>query len=125
MPTVRLHKTVGVRVGGILVGGGAPVIVQSMTMTDTADAVATARQCLELAEAGSEMVRVTVNVPEAAAAVPEIKEALRRVALSEAIAVAQEALTQESAEDVERALAAAFAPRLFDLLADAFPEAQE
>ena len=60
-----------------------------------------------------------------AAAVPEIKEALRRVALSEAIAVAQEALTQESAEDVERALAAAFAPRLFDLLADAFPEAQE
>ena len=44
-----------------------------MTMTDTADAAATARQCIELAEAGSEMVRVTVNVPEAAAAVPEIK----------------------------------------------------
>jgi (E)-4-hydroxy-3-methylbut-2-enyl-diphosphate synthase len=71
---VRLHKTVGVRVGGILVGGGAPVVVQSMTMTDTADAVATARQCIELAEAGSEMVRVTVNLPEAAAAVPEIKQ---------------------------------------------------
>jgi (E)-4-hydroxy-3-methylbut-2-enyl-diphosphate synthase len=73
MPTVRLHKTVGVRVGRVQVGGGAPVVVQSMTMTDTADAAATARQCIELAEAGSEMVRVTVNLPEAAAAVPEIK----------------------------------------------------
>jgi (E)-4-hydroxy-3-methylbut-2-enyl-diphosphate synthase len=61
-------------VGGVQVGGGAPVVVQSMTMTDTADAAATARQCIELAEAGSEMVRVTVNVPEAAAAVPEIKQ---------------------------------------------------
>ena len=70
---VRLHKTVGVRVGGVLVGGGAPVVVQSMTMTDTADAAATAQQCIELAEAGSEMVRITVNLPEAAAAVPEIK----------------------------------------------------
>ena len=60
--------------GGVQVGGGAPVVVQSMTMTDTADAAATARQCIELAEAGSEMVRVTVNVPEAAAAVPEIKQ---------------------------------------------------
>jgi (E)-4-hydroxy-3-methylbut-2-enyl-diphosphate synthase len=54
--------------------GGAPVVVQSMTMTDTANAAATAAQCLELAEAGSEMVRVTVNLPEAAAAVPEIKQ---------------------------------------------------
>jgi (E)-4-hydroxy-3-methylbut-2-enyl-diphosphate synthase len=71
---VRLHRTVGVRVGGVLVGGGAPVVVQSMTMTDTADAAGTARQCIELAEAGSEMVRVTVNVPDAAAAVPEIKQ---------------------------------------------------
>src|ERR671913_646538 len=70
----RLHKTVGVRVGNVLVGGGAPVVVQSMTMTDTADAAGTARQCIELAEAGSEMVRVTVNLPEAAAAVPEIKQ---------------------------------------------------
>jgi (E)-4-hydroxy-3-methylbut-2-enyl-diphosphate synthase len=61
-------------VGSVQVGGGAPVIVQSMTMTDTADPVATARQCVELAEAGSEMVRVTVNTPEAAAAVPEIKQ---------------------------------------------------
>src|SRR5690348_12118036 len=74
METIRLHKTVGVRVGRIQVGGGAPVVVQSMTMTDTADARATAQQCIELAEAGSEMVRVTVNVPEAAASVPEIKQ---------------------------------------------------
>jgi (E)-4-hydroxy-3-methylbut-2-enyl-diphosphate synthase len=51
--TVRLHTTVGVRVGSVQVGGGAPVVVQSMTMTDTADAAATARQCIELAEAGS------------------------------------------------------------------------
>src|SRR3954464_12341361 len=74
MSTVRIHKTVGVRVGAVQVGGGAPVVVQSMTMTDTTDAAATAQQCIELAEAGSEMVRVTVNVPEAAAAVPEIKQ---------------------------------------------------
>jgi len=70
------RKTVGVNVGGVMVGGGAPVVVQSMTNTDTADAMATARQCLELAEAGSELVRITVNVPEAAAAVPEIKQRL-------------------------------------------------
>jgi (E)-4-hydroxy-3-methylbut-2-enyl-diphosphate synthase len=74
MSTVRFHKTVGVKVGHVLVGGGAPVVVQSMTMTDTADARATAAQCIELAEAGSDMVRVTVNLPEAAAAVPEIKQ---------------------------------------------------
>src|SRR5262245_46589507 len=74
VPTVRLHKTVAVRVGRVTIGGGAPVAVQSMTMTDTADAAATAQQCIELAEAGSELVRVTVNLPEAAAAVPEIKQ---------------------------------------------------
>jgi (E)-4-hydroxy-3-methylbut-2-enyl-diphosphate synthase len=77
MSLLKLHRTVGVRVGGVQVGGGAPVVVQSMTMTDTADARATAQQCIELAEAGSEMVRVTVNVPEAAAAVPEIKQRMR------------------------------------------------
>ncbi|HWK12009.1 MAG TPA: flavodoxin-dependent (E)-4-hydroxy-3-methylbut-2-enyl-diphosphate synthase, partial [Vicinamibacterales bacterium] len=64
----------GVKVGHVQVGGGAPVVVQAMTLTDTADARATAQQCIELAEAGSEMVRVTVNLPEAAAAVPEIKQ---------------------------------------------------
>jgi (E)-4-hydroxy-3-methylbut-2-enyl-diphosphate synthase len=71
--TLKIHRTIGVRVGNVQVGGGAPIVVQSMTMTDTADAAGTARQCVELAEAGSEMVRVTVNVPEAAQAVPEIK----------------------------------------------------
>ncbi len=74
MSLIRLHKTVGVKVGRVQVGGGAPVVVQSMTMTDTADARATATQCIELAEAGSEMVRITVNVPDAAAAVPEVKQ---------------------------------------------------
>src|SRR6266511_4552115 len=73
MSTVKLHRTIGVHVGNVQVGGGAPVVVQSMTMTETADAAETAQQCIELAEAGSDMVRVTVNVPEAAAAVPEIK----------------------------------------------------
>src|ERR1700704_2788785 len=74
MSLVRVHKTVGVKVGSVQVGGGAPIVVQSMTLTDTADARGTAAQCVELAEAGSEMVRVTVNLPEAAAAVPEIKQ---------------------------------------------------
>src|SRR5687767_4968997 len=68
------HRTVGVRVGNVIVGGGEPVVVQSMTMTDTADAKGTAQQCIELWQAGSEMVRVTVNLPEAAEAVPEIKQ---------------------------------------------------
>src|SRR5712692_1633580 len=70
------RKTYGVNVGHVRVGGGAPIVVQSMTNTDTADAAGTAQQCLELAEAGSEIVRVTVNVPEAAAALPEIKKRL-------------------------------------------------
>src|SRR5215472_5084588 len=70
------RKTYAVNVGHVRVGGGAPIVVQSMTNTDTADAAATAQQCLELAEAGSELVRVTVNVPEAAEAVPEIKRRL-------------------------------------------------
>ncbi|HEX2710744.1 MAG TPA: flavodoxin-dependent (E)-4-hydroxy-3-methylbut-2-enyl-diphosphate synthase, partial [Candidatus Acidoferrales bacterium] len=72
----KRRKTYGVRVGHVQVGGGAPIVVQSMTNTDTADVAATVAQCLELAQAGSELVRVTVNVPEAAAAVPEIKERL-------------------------------------------------
>ena len=59
-----------------MVGGGAPVVVQSMSNTDTADVESTFRQCRELAEAGSELVRITVNVPEAAAAVPEIRRRL-------------------------------------------------
>ncbi len=71
------RQTIGVQVGNVQVGGGAPVVIQSMTNTDTANVAATAQQCLELAEAGSELVRVTVNVPEAAASVPEIKKRLR------------------------------------------------
>src|SRR5260221_10786789 len=62
-------KTYGVKVGSITVGGGAPIVAQSMTNTDTADVETTLKQTLELAEAGSEIVRWTVNVPEAAAAV--------------------------------------------------------
>jgi len=69
-------KTYGVKVGNITVGGGAPIVVQSMTNTDTADVERTLQQTLELAEAGSEIVRWTVNVPEAAAAVPVIKKRL-------------------------------------------------
>ncbi|HKS66980.1 MAG TPA: flavodoxin-dependent (E)-4-hydroxy-3-methylbut-2-enyl-diphosphate synthase [Candidatus Acidoferrales bacterium] len=72
----KRHQTVGVKVGKVQVGGGAPVVVQSMTNTDTADVASTVRQCIELAQAGSELLRVTVNVPEAAAAVPEIKKRL-------------------------------------------------
>jgi (E)-4-hydroxy-3-methylbut-2-enyl-diphosphate synthase len=70
-------QTVGVRIGSIVVGGGHPVVVQSMTNTDTADAAATADQVAELFLAGSEIVRVTVNTQEAAAAVPEIRRRLR------------------------------------------------
>ena len=67
------------RVGKVVVGGGAPVVVQAMTNTDTADYLKTALQCAELARAGSELVRITVNTPEAAAAVPEIREHLDRM----------------------------------------------
>ena len=70
------HPTVPVRVGHVIVGGGAPVVVQSMTNTDTADVAATAVQVRALAEAGSELVRITVNTDAAAAAVPRIREAL-------------------------------------------------
>jgi (E)-4-hydroxy-3-methylbut-2-enyl-diphosphate synthase len=70
------RKTYGVKVGRIVVGGGAPIVVQSMTNTDTADVKTTLQQTLELSEAGSELVRWTVNVPEAAAAVPVIKKRL-------------------------------------------------
>ena len=73
------HKSVAVRVGGVTVGGGAPIVVQSMTNTDTADVEATARQVAALAAAGSELVRITVDRDEAAAAVPHIKERLRKL----------------------------------------------
>ena len=70
------HQSVEVRVGNVPIGNGAPIAVQSMTLTDTANANATATQCIELVNAGSELVRVTVNNPEAAKAVPEIKQRL-------------------------------------------------
>lgn len=70
------RASVGVDIAGVLVGGHNPVVVQSMTNTDTADVVATTKQVAELWRAGSELVRITVNTPEAAAAVPRIRERL-------------------------------------------------
>jgi len=70
------RRTRAVRIGGVRMGGCAPVVVQSMTNTDTADVAGTAKQVAELARAGSELVRITVNTPAAAAAVPRIRERL-------------------------------------------------
>jgi (E)-4-hydroxy-3-methylbut-2-enyl-diphosphate synthase len=74
---IRRHRSHAVRVGAVTIGGGAPVVVQSMTNTDTADVDATARQVMELADAGSEIVRITVNTHDAAKAVPHIRDRLR------------------------------------------------
>jgi (E)-4-hydroxy-3-methylbut-2-enyl-diphosphate synthase len=76
--TIERHQTVGVRVAGVQIGGGAPVVVQSMTNTDTADVSATSEQVKALAAAGSELVRITVNNEAAARAVPEIRDQLVR-----------------------------------------------
>jgi (E)-4-hydroxy-3-methylbut-2-enyl-diphosphate synthase len=76
------HATVPVRVGPVLVGGGAPIVVQSMTNTDTADVDSTVAQVAALARAGSEMVRITVDRDEAAAAVPRIRERLDRIGVT-------------------------------------------
>jgi (E)-4-hydroxy-3-methylbut-2-enyl-diphosphate synthase len=73
------RKSVPVNVGHVKVGGGAPVVVQSMTNTDTADVAGTAKQVADLARAGSEIVRITVDRDEAAAAVPHIKERLLKM----------------------------------------------
>ena len=73
------RPTRSVLIGKLRVGGDAPVVVQSMTNTDTVDALKTAIQCAELARAGSELVRITVNTPEAAAAVPRIREQLDKM----------------------------------------------
>src|SRR5579871_5052432 len=72
MPVRR--KTVTAHVGGVPIGSAHPIVVQSMTNTDTADPVSTAEQVVALARAGSQLVRITVNNEEAAAAVPEIAE---------------------------------------------------
>src|SRR5450631_3250900 len=72
------HKTTQVMVGNVAVGGGAPIVVQSMTNTDTADIAGTVAQIAALARAGPELVRITVDRDEAAAAVPHIRDALRK-----------------------------------------------
>src|SRR2546421_7768988 len=71
------RRSVVVNIGGVKVGGSNPIIVQSMTNTDTADTAATVNQVMELARAGSELVRVTVNTDDAAKAVPRIVETVR------------------------------------------------
>lgn len=76
---MQRHLTRSVMVGGVAMGGGAPIVVQAMTNTDTADALKTAIQVAALARAGAELVRITVNSPEAAAAVPEIRAQLDRM----------------------------------------------
>src|ERR1700749_529824 len=76
------HQTVGVKVGNVTVGGGAPIVVQSMTNTDTADVEGTARQVAALARAGSEIVRITFARDEAAAAVPHIKDRLGKMGVN-------------------------------------------
>jgi (E)-4-hydroxy-3-methylbut-2-enyl-diphosphate synthase len=76
------HQTVGVNIGSVMVGGGAPIVVQSMTNTDTADIDATVAQVAALARAGSEIVRITVDRDEAAAAVPKIHERLDRLGIN-------------------------------------------
>ncbi|MGI9421113.1 MAG: flavodoxin-dependent (E)-4-hydroxy-3-methylbut-2-enyl-diphosphate synthase, partial [Geminicoccaceae bacterium] len=73
---IARRKSHAVAVGDVMIGGAAPVVVQSMTNTDTTDVAATVAQTLELAEAGSEIVRITVNTKEAAEAVPRIREQL-------------------------------------------------
>ena len=76
------HKTTQVKVGHVAVGGGAPIVVQSMTNTDTADIDGTIAQVAALSRAGSEMVRITVDREEAAAAVPHIRDGLRKLGIN-------------------------------------------
>src|SRR5512136_2617418 len=76
--TQERHKSIAVDVGGVTVGGGAPIVVQSMTNTDTADIAGTVEQVAALSRAGSELVRITVDREEAASAVPHIRDGLRK-----------------------------------------------
>ena len=80
--TAARHRTLAARIGGVALGGGAPIVVQSMTNTDTADVASTTRQVAELWRAGSELVRLTVNNAEAAAAVPRIRDRLALMGVS-------------------------------------------
>src|SRR5436190_21681502 len=82
MAVISRRKSVAVDVGGVNVGGGHPIVVQSMTNTDTADTPSTVNQVMALAAAGSELVRVTVNTEHAAAAVPKIVDCLRKFGVS-------------------------------------------
>ena len=81
------RKSIAVKVGGVTIGGGAPVVVQSMTNTDTANIEATAQQCFDLWQAGSELVRLTVNTQEAAAAVPYIRDRLVALGWAEPVLI--------------------------------------
>src|SRR3979490_1903693 len=76
------RTSIPVDVGGIVIGGDAPLAVQSMTNTDTADIGGTARQCADLARAGSEIVRITVDRDEAAKAVPHIRDRLLKLGIN-------------------------------------------
>ena len=78
MPEIQRRRAVTVNIGGVRVGSSAPVVVQSMTNTDTADVESTVQQVAALARAGSEMVRVTVNNDDAAKAVPYIVEGIAK-----------------------------------------------
>ena len=75
-------QTTQVKVGNVIIGGDQPIVVQSMTNTDTADVMATVKQCAELSKAGSELVRITVNTEEAAQAVPRIRTQLEKMNLT-------------------------------------------
>ncbi len=80
--SIQRQKTSTVHIGPVIIGGGAPIVVQSMTNTDTSDSTATTQQVADLARAGSELVRITVNTEEAAAAVPLIAENLDRMGVN-------------------------------------------
>ena len=82
MPFVTRRSTISANIGGVLIGSAHPIVIQSMTNTDTADVAATAGQIAELARAGSELVRVTVNNEASAQAVPAVVDALARMDVS-------------------------------------------
>src|SRR5205823_6035562 len=106
MDTQR-HRTLTCRVGAVLVGGGHPIVVQSMTNTDTEDAAATAKQVVELARAGSELVRITVNTKKAASQVEEIARRVRGegvAAPKDAESVVAEAMVASALRSAEAAV---------------------
>lgn len=82
---ITRHKTIPVKVGNVTIGGGALIVVQSMTNTDTADVESTTKQVMELARAGSEVVRLTVNNEESAKALPYIRDNLLKAGIDIAI----------------------------------------